>query len=298
MTYASKVKQKFATGVALHQWQRDKVIRSLICPPPGYVLVEFDASGQEDRLMATFSQDPMLCKIFREGMDVHTYTAANITGRPYDELMQMKANKDDWLVGDNGMRQAGKVTNHSNKYRIGANKMRITAKVDYGMDIDAKTAGKWQSGFHRGFPGVKRYWNSAIHQAKMFGYAATLGHRTFKIPERMFNDKERRWAVESDSINFPIQGSGADMKELAIATLHKKFPDLLFAFDLHDGLFYYVKKGTPVSRLYEAREALDNLDYEAAWGWKPPVPMTWDGEYGPDWGHMKELGHDDEGDVL
>jgi DNA polymerase-1 len=251
--------------------------------------VEFDASGQEDRLMALISQDPMLLKVFRDNMDIHCYTAASITGRGYDELMQMKAADDPWLTGDTGMRQAGKVTNHSNKYRIGAAKMRITAKVDYGLDITVEEAKRWQQGFKRSFPGIPRYWTRAIQNAQRLGYAETLAGRTFLTPESFFNNKKDSWSTQSSAINFPIQGSGADMKELAIATLHRKFPELLFAFDLHDGLFYYVKQGTPIELLHDVQHALDNLDYESAWGITPSIPMTWDGEFGPDWGHMTKL---------
>ena len=289
MTYSSKTDKKYQTGVALHQWQRNQQVRALIQPPPGYVLVEFDASGQEDRLMGLISQDPMLLKVFRDDMDIHCYTAASITGRGYDELMQLKAEGDPWLVGDNGMRQAGKVTNHSNKYRIGAAKMRITAKVQYGMDITTEEAKRWQSGFKRSFPGVPRYWTRAIQTAQRLGYAETIAGRTFLTPESFFNNKKDSWSTQSSSINFPIQGSGADMKELAIATLHRKYPELLFAFDLHDGLFFYVKQGTPVQLLHDVQHTLDNLDYESAWGMTPSIPMTWDGEFGPDWGHMTKL---------
>jgi len=289
MTYSSKTDKKYQTGVALHQWQRNQQVRALIQPPPGYVLVEFDASGQEDRLMGLISQDPMLLKVFRDDMDIHCYTAASITGRGYDELMQLKAEGDPWLVGDNGMRQAGKVTNHSNKYRIGAAKMRITAKVQYGMDITTEEAKRWQSGFKRSFPGVPRYWTRAIQTAQRLGYAETIAGRTFLTPESFFNNKKDSWSTQSISINFPIQGSGADMKELAIATLHRKYPELLFAFDLHDGLFFYVKQGTPVQLLRDVQHTLDNLDYESAWGMTPSIPMTWDGEFGPDWGHMTKL---------
>lgn len=289
MTYSSKTDKKYQTGVALHQWQRNKQVRALIQPPEGYVLVEFDASGQEDRLMAIISQDPMLLKVFTDDMDIHCYTAASITGRGYDELMRLKAEDDPWLTGDTGMRQAGKVTNHSNKYRIGAAAMRITAKVQYGLDITTDESRRWQQGFKRSFPGVPRYWTNAIQQAKRLGYAETLAGRTFLTPEAFFNSKKDSWSTQSQAINHPIQGSGADMKELAIAMLHRKFPELLFAFDLHDGLFFYVKQGTPTELLFEAQRALDNLDYDSAWGVQPSIPMTWDGEFGPNWGNMTHL---------
>jgi DNA polymerase I-like protein with 3'-5' exonuclease and polymerase domains len=288
MTYKSKTKSKYQTGVALHQWQRNKEVRSLIGAPPGYRLAEFDASGQEDRLMALISEDTMLLKIFTDDMDIHCYTAASITGQGYDALMGMKRSGDDWLMGPKGMRQAGKVTNHSNKYRIGKAAMRITAKVQYGLDITLEESARWQRGFKRSFPRVPLYWDAAAKGAKRLGYAETLAGRTFLTPESFFQGKDK-WPTESSSINFPIQGSGADMKELAIATMHEKFPEALFAIDMHDGLFFYVPIGTPMEMLYEMQRELDNLDYTREWGYTPSIPLTWDGEFGDDWGNMTKL---------
>ena len=167
--------------------------------------------------------------------------------------------------------------------------MRITAKTDYGLTIDIKEAKRWQSGFHRAFPGIKPFWRNAIDRARTTGYAQTLAGRTFMTPESFFKTDKDRWSAESSAINFPIQGGGADMKELAISVLHRKFPELLFAFDLHDGLFFYAPIGTPMTLLREAQHTLDNLDYQAAWGYTPSIPLTWDGEFGDNWGNMSKL---------
>jgi DNA polymerase-1 len=186
---------------------------------------------------------------------------------------------------------AGKVTNHSNKYRIGAAKMMITAKVQYGIDCSIDQARQWQSSFHRSFPGIKQFWKKAILSAQQNGYAETLGGRRFTIPHNMMmsTDKDVKWRVESSAINMPIQGSGADMKELAIATVYEKYPELIFAFDLHDGLFYWAPIGTPVELYLDVQRTLDSLNYGDAWGWEQNVPLNWDGEAGPSWADMKDI---------
>jgi hypothetical protein len=82
------------------------------------------------------------------------------------------------------------------------------------------------------------------------------------------------------------------MKELAIAMMYRHFPQFEFMLDLHDGIFFTLPEeqlGDDHTIILEAREMLNNLPYEKAWGWKPSVPITWDAAIGPDWGHMKEI---------
>ena len=289
LTYSSRIQNKEPVGMALHQMPRAKEVRQLIIPPEGYELFEVDAAGQEDQIMAAMSGDANLKHIFNTGMDVHSFTAASIAGTTYEQIMARKAAEDETIVGAQGMRMAGKVTKHSNKYRIGSSAMMIMARVQYGIECGMTQTKLWQQSFHRSFPGIKQYWKSAMLAARTNGYAETLGGRRYYIPQRYFDNKELRWHVDSASINFPIQGTGADMKELAIATVAEKFPELIFAFDLHDGLFYWAPIGTKVELYLEVKHVLDNLDYMKAWGWEKCVPLDWDGEVGSSWGDMVNI---------
>lgn len=289
LTYSSKVKLIEPVGMALHQMPRAPEVRQLIVPPSGYELVEFDAAGQEDQIMAAKSGDENLKRIFNTGMDVHSFTAASIAGQTYEQIMARKKAKDETIVGAQGLRMAGKVTNHSNKYRIGPSAMMIMARVQYGIECGMTQAKMWQNSFHRSFPGIKQYWKTAMASARELGYAETIGGRRYGIPMRFFENKDIRWHADSAAINFPIQGTGADMKELAISVVAQKYPELIFAFDLHDGLFYWAPIGTPVELYMEVKHTLDNLDYFAAWGWDKCVPLDWDGEVGPSWGDMVDI---------
>lgn len=237
--------------------------------------------------MAVKSGDPTMVKVFRDKLDPHSLLGSRISGIDYDEFIRRKKAEDEVIVGPRGLRMAGKVTGLSNLYRIGTKKMRFTARVDYGLDIDLSTAAFWQNTFHSTYPGIKDYWSRAIASGLANGYAQTQGGRRFKLE---FWDEDSRWGTESSSINCPIQGSGADQKELAIAVLHKKFPELQFFLDLHDGLFYLVDDEPQSLDLFrEAKYTLDNLPYQEAWGFDTPVPFPWDAEVGYKWGEMKEV---------
>ena len=176
--------------------------------------------------------------------------------------------------------------NLSNNYRIGVRKLQIQARVQYGMKVDFNKAKTWQDAFHRLYPNVKAYWKDAIAKAKQQKYAVTLAGRRFYL---MFWGEKDQWATESSAINHPIQGSGADMKDLAIQEIHKHFPEFEFWFDLHDGLHYEVPVDVPDARLIECRSMLDNLDYKAWWGVDLKVPLTWDASVGARWSELEEL---------
>ncbi len=286
MTYQSKTLKKYPTGIALHQWPRNKAFRALAKPPKGYKHVEFDAAGQESRLMAEKSGDPAMINIFKQNMKFHAFTGAAICGMSYDDFMKGMASGNSAITGDHGFYYQGKFTNLSNNYRIGAKKLRVQARVQYGMNVDFMTAVGWQNAFHKPFPGIKQYWKVAIDTGKTLGYAASLAGRRFGLE---YWTGDSRWSTESSAINHPIQGSGADMKELALRELSKHYPELIFWFDLHDGIHMLAKLDYPDSKLIEARDMLDNLDYKAEWGVDLSVPLTWDVQVGACWSELKEL---------
>src|SRR5260370_5282298 len=55
-------------------------IRAAFIPAPGNVLMSADYSQIELRLMAHFSQDPLLLDAYRTGKDIHTLTASEVFG--------------------------------------------------------------------------------------------------------------------------------------------------------------------------------------------------------------------------
>lgn len=286
MTYSSKTSRKYATGVALHQWPRNKAFRALIKPPKGFKHVEYDAAGQESRIMAEKSGDIALRTIFTQNLDFHSATGALISGMSYEAFMEGKAAGNTAIVGEHGHRYAGKFCNLSQNFRVGVSKMRIQARVQYGLDVEFMVVKGWQTLFQSAYPGIKKYWGAAIQAGKDLGYAETLGGRRFKLD---FWSKDDRWSTESSALMFPIQGTGADMKELGLRELAKHYPEQIFWFDLHDGLHMLVPEDYPDSKLIEARGMLDALDYTSEWGYTPEVPLTWDVSVGANWSLLKEL---------
>jgi len=284
MTYSSsqgKGVKKIQTGIALHQWERGKMSRSLLEAPEGFLLAEFDASGQEMRLMADASGDETMLKLFSDGIDGHAYMGAAIEGLDWK-----------WVHGEQdndpkakAARNLGKFANLSLQYRIGVDTIRVRALTQYGLNIQKSKAESIKATYMRTYAGVPAYWKSAVRKASTNTYAETRGNR--RIVLKNLND----YAQQQTAINFPIQGTGGDMKELAIAVLRVEFnEDVMYAWDLHDALFLYVRDDDrAVETVKRIRERLNTLPYQKAWGWTPAIPLPWDAKLGKSWGLLKSV---------
>jgi DNA polymerase-1 len=289
LTYASKQgkgKDERPVGFALHQEKRDVLYRASIIPPPGYTLVEFDASGQEYRWMAIASGDETMLQLCLPGEDPHSFMGARIVGRDYQELMRAIAAAEEQLAKDS--RQLGKVGNLSLQYRTSARKLRSVARVQYNIPMELPEAQRIHRTYQLTYPKVPKYWEEQIALTKARGYVETFAGRRVGVTGNW--DGEWGWSMGSTSINYRIQGTGADQKYLAMKAIKAYVTSVggRFAWDLHDGLYFYIPDDKVARTIVDIKKILDNLPYKEAWGFSPPVPLPWDCKIGKSWGALKE----------
>jgi DNA polymerase I-like protein with 3'-5' exonuclease and polymerase domains len=292
MTYASKQgrnKDQRQTGFAIHQMKRGKEFRDIIAAPEGYVLAEFDAAGQEFRLMACASGDETMLELCNPGEDPHGYMGSRIAKVDYRELIAKVAEGDKKFKQN---RQLGKVANLSLQYRTSAPKLRSVARVQYQLPMELDEAKGIRTTYLKTYPGVPAFWKSQIIKCKELGYAETFAGRRVQLG---FNwNSNNSWSLESTSINYPIQGTGADMKYLALTVLRPflQANGCYFYFELHDGIYLLLPKGKEMDLAPKIQQLLNNLPYKQAWGWTPPITLPWDCKMGSSWGGMKEVHFD------
>ena len=302
-TYSSKQNARIngkntelQTGIALHQWKREDIYRQIIKAPPGFLLTEHDFSGQEMRLMAELSGDETMIWLFETDMDGHAYMGCRITSLSYDRMKEILAKgdqdpefkkTDEYKTAKRG-RYLGKFANLSMQYRTSANKLRVKALSDYDMVLTGFEAKTIRETYLSTFPGVPAYWARQIDLAKRQGFVETLGgRRVYFKPEDW--SRARSWSSESTALNFPIQGTGADQKDLALAAMKSYYRSHngFFGWDLHDGLFSFFPEETAEQNAEDLTKLLSNLPYESAWGYKPRLKFPVDGSFGLRWGQMK-----------
>lgn len=283
-------KKIFQIGFALHQVKRGPEFRSLIVAPDGYDLLEFDAAGQEFRWMAVASGDATMLRMCQPGEDAHAYLGARVKGLDYRDVQRRhEAGGDEEISGPQGVRNFGKLGNLSCQYRTSAKKLRIVARVDYDIPLSENEAYYLWRIYRETYPDVVNYWRDAIERCKRQGYAETFAGRRVYV-QGNWSGKDG-WAMESTAINDPIQGTGADQKYLALSVLspyllrHK----IIYALDLHDGLYFYVPSELRETAPRDMKFLLDNLPYQKAWGFTPPIPMPWDCKIGSSWGALKSV---------
>ncbi len=292
MTYSSKVGRNSAEkpiSSALHQTKRGRDYRATLMAPQGYDIVEFDAANQEFRWMAIVSGDETMLGLCQPGQDAHGYMGAQIIGVDYTTMLSVLHDENHLSYAEykNG-RQLGKVANLSLQYRTSAKKLRVVAQVQYDVPMTMGVAIQSHGMYQRTYRGVPVYWATAIHNGQVNGYVETLAGRQVQLVDPW--DKAHRWMLESTCINYPVQGTGADQKYLAlmcmkpVMTKHRAF----FWFEMHDGVYFLVPHENTQAFCAEGQHVLTNLPYKRAWGFTPPIPLPWDVKFGPSWGELKE----------
>ena len=236
-----------------------KQLRGLFVARPGYTLVSADYSQIELRLMAHFSGDELMLKLYNEGEDIHTRTAAEIFGVKPSEVTSK-------------MRREAKTVNFGIIYGIS----------EYGLAQNLKcspyVAKKYMTRYFERFKGIKPYLDGVVENAKKTGYTTTLLGRKRFIPELNSSNFQTRQFGERAAMNMPLQGSAADIIKLAMNAVYDKLKDTnsYLILQIHDELIVEARDDE-VEKIEELlRSCMENAV-------KLRVPLTVDVEHGKSW---------------
>ena len=177
---------------------------------------------------------------------------------------------------------------NSLQYRTSAPRLRVKARVDYDIPMELPQAHHIWSVYRATYKGVPTYWKTAIAKVKRLGYAETLAGRRVKVEGNWAGSDA--WSMEGTAINYPVQGTGGEQKYLALAVLksYLQAERIHFAWDLHDGLYFFIPKAKTAKAMPTIKKMLDNLPYKQAWNFVPPIPMPFDAKVGGSWGSLQD----------
>ncbi|MEO0234088.1 MAG: DNA polymerase [candidate division WOR-3 bacterium] len=190
------------------------------------ILVSFDYSQIELRVLAFLSKDKNLNKAFQEGKDIHNETAKYIFNVDYKSIDEKK-------------RSIAKIVNFSVLY----------GKTSYGLSqelgISKKEAENFINRYFEEYSGVKEWIEKTIKEASKDGYVKTYFGRYRYIPEILSQNKTVRMSGERMAINTPIQGTAADIMKIAIKNVFQKIKekkDIMLILTVHDELIFEMKE--------------------------------------------------------
>jgi len=181
-------------------------LRKAFVPGEGCVFVDADYSQIELRLLAHMSGDETLINAFHEDQDIHRLTASQVFGVT-PELVTAE------------QRGNAKAVNFGIIYGMSAFGLSADLK------INVKEAESYIAGYFRQYPGVKRYLDQTVDDAKTNGYVSTIWNRRRAMPELKSSNFNTRAFGERVAMNMPIQGSAADIIKLAMKNVTKRLHD-------------------------------------------------------------------------
>lgn len=200
-------------------------IREAFVAEEGYLLLVADYSQIELRVLAHLSGDENLKRVFREGKDIHTETAAWIFGLDPAQV-------------DSGMRRAAKTVNFGVLYGMSAHRLSQELGLEY------KEAEAFIERYFQSFPKVRAWIQRTLEEGRTKGYVETLFGRRRYVPDLASRVRSIREAAERMAFNMPVQGTAADLMKLAMVKLFPRLKPLgaHLLLQVHDELVLEVPK--------------------------------------------------------
>jgi DNA polymerase-1 len=236
-------------------------IRAAFVADKGRLLLSADYSQIELRVMAHFSQDPVLIEAFRNGEDIHARTAQEVFG--VGPLAQTAEH-----------RRAAKAINFGIIY--GLSPFGLAQQ----LGIEQREAAQFINAYFARYKGVKEYLDRVLVETRQTGVAKTLFGRIRPIPDIVSPQIQLRNFAERTALNSPLQGTAADLIKLAMISIDKRLAaeklEAQMILQVHDELLFEA----PIKEL----KALEKLVKEEMEGvYKLAVPLVVEIGTGPNW---------------
>lgn len=202
-------------------------IRQAFVAAPGYKLLAADYSQIELRIMAHLAKDEGLLHAFRNDLDVHRATAAEVFG------VELEAVTID-------QRRSAKAINFGLIYGMSA--FGLAKQIG----VDRKQSQAYIDRYFARYPGVLDYMERTRAQAAEQGFVETLFGRRLYLPEINAKNPALRKGAERTAINAPMQGTAADIIKRAMVAvdgwLSESGLDARVILQVHDELVLEVRE--------------------------------------------------------
>ena len=236
-------------------------IRAAFIAEPGHVLLAADYSQIELRLLAHFSEDPLLLEAYRRGDDIHTLTASQVFGVPP-------------LMIDAEHRRRAKAVNFGIVYGLSA------FGLSQQIGIEQREAKKFIDAYFEKYKGVRTFIDHVLAETRREQQVKTLFGRVRPIPDINSKNANARGFAERTAVNTPLQGTAADLIKLAMIQIDEELRARKLRsrmlLQVHDELLFEVPEAEVETMREFVREKMEKV-YELK------VPLLVEIGVGPNW---------------
>jgi DNA polymerase I len=236
-------------------------IRAAFIAAPGRVLFSADYSQIELRLMAHFSDDPLLVRAYQTGEDIHTLTASEVFGVPAEHMSKETRNR-------------AKAVNFGIVYGISP------FGLAQQLGIDQHEARLYIETYFNRYQGVRVYIDRLLEDVRHEQRVRTLFGRVRPIPDIQSRNANLRGFAERTAVNTPLQGTAADLIKLAMIRIDRKLAEqklkTVMTLQVHDELLFDVPED-------EAEQVQAMVKHEMEHVIELKVPIVADCGIGNNW---------------
>jgi DNA polymerase I len=193
------------TSPNIQQIPHEDEFRRCFVAEAGNALVIADYSQIELRILAEVSEDPAFVEAFQRGDDLHRVTAATMYGVPMEGVTREQ-------------RSAAKRINFGLMYGRGARSLSAQ------LGTDEERGRELIDEYFLNYPKVQRFLQKTANRAMRDRTLRTLAGRVRKFGNAPVSDD--RGATRREAMNYPIQGTSADIAKLALGYVREELEGL------------------------------------------------------------------------
>jgi len=240
-------------------------IRAAFIAEPGHVMLSADYSQIELRLLAHFSEDPLLVEAFRRGDDIHSLTAAQVFGVSP-------------MAIDAEQRRRAKAVNFGIVYGLSA------FGLSQQLGIEQREAKKFIDAYFEKYLGVRKFIDRTLEETRREQRVRTLFGRVRPIPDINSKNANMRGFAERTAVNTPLQGTAADLIKLAMIRIDEELRarqlKSRMLLQVHDDLLFEVPESEIEVMRELVRDRMENVH-------SLKVPLLVEAGIGPNWRDVK-----------
>lgn len=252
-----------------------ELIRDAFVSPRGKVLMAFDYSQIELRVLAMLSGDKNLREIFENNEDIHAGVASRVFGVPQGSITDIQ-------------RRRAKTINFGILYGMGV------SSLAQSLGVSKVEAQQFHDQYFEAFPTIRKYLEEILIDATKKGYTVTMFGRRRQFQNLKSKIPFIKAMAERMAMNAPLQGTAADIVKKAMIEVEKVIKennlsnDIQLLLQVHDELIFEVTDKPEILKTAERiiRTAMIGV-HKGTIG--ESIPLTVSCVIGHRWGSMNKV---------